>query len=207
MREDLNSPCILLGDLNVNGRNPLMGLSNKNLLDPLRRHSNEYMNMIDIFHYYNLQEHDILFNEYGMHPITYGDVLSMDGHVLPKETVLTVSDDYKSMQRLDYIFLFEPLPIDDENNKPYNSSKDSVSSWSTVGRQQAGTSSPLTPSMLEQNGSKASSFKKKNVYDHNGQTLAFTNTQVEHFHVSDRDCPFSQLSDHYGVSTNLRLIL
>jgi len=49
----------------------------------------------------------------GEHPVTFGDATyceNMSKH-FPKETVLTHPEDWCTMQRLDYIFLIEPIAV------------------------------------------------------------------------------------------------
>ena len=55
---------------------------------------------------------DLLFESYGEHPVTYGDVTDTVSYT-PLETILTHKEDHGRCESLDYIFLME-----DEKTEP-----------------------------------------------------------------------------------------
>jgi len=95
-------PLLLCGDLNINGRkSPIDG-----------SHSEDYLIMQQ-----QLSElgefHDLVFNSYGEHQVTYADTTDRTLGFLPKEKVLTCPTDYDCdslrRQSLDYAFYY-PAP-------------------------------------------------------------------------------------------------
>jgi hypothetical protein len=158
MRDKLKSrsgPGVLLGDLNVNGRKTETSS---------QEDSEEYQKMMTIFRVPSasgtaLTPHDLLKEDFGGQPVTYGDVFEEDegrggrggggkkhpSGEQPKETVLTHPEDLCTRQRLDYIILFEPL------RNPGISRNDSHSSIDDEGGDSDHTSSSSSNSSLSTN--------------------------------------------------------
>ncbi|CAG8500426.1 6129_t:CDS:2 [Acaulospora colombiana] len=99
-RRSSHEPIILVGDLNVNSR-PLLDPS-----DPssVKGDSQEYLNMVKILSGEGIREdshvrysnekmigvRDVIKEHYGIHPITFADVLKdNDGKMIPREVILT----------------------------------------------------------------------------------------------------------------------
>ena len=145
-RKASSEPIILMGDFSANAR---AGKSDG-------AHSKEYTAIKDILggtddtSPYNIS--DLVYEAYGEHPITYGDI---DGRT-PKETVLTCVEDLGAAASNDYIF------------------------WmNCVGEKR-----------LNEEGS---AYK-----------IPASSTHVERFLVAG--LPFTQVSDHYGVSTTFSVV-
>jgi len=126
---------ILVGDMNVNSR------PQPNPSDPtvVNGNTDEYLNMIKILTGEGIEANqieasaspdkrlyeskrrnvrDILKENYGHHPITFGDVIVDDnGTVKPRETVLTGKDDLLSQASLDYILLISSDQPEQEPKK------------------------------------------------------------------------------------------
>uniref|UniRef100_A0A6B2L9E7 sphingomyelin phosphodiesterase n=1 Tax=Arcella intermedia TaxID=1963864 RepID=A0A6B2L9E7_9EUKA len=99
--EDL---CLVAGDFNVNSRKTSDGVAE----------TMEYKRMVGIFktHFDEGQYvfKDSLMDNYGYHPVTYGDVEQKEGIETPKETVLTDSVDLFCKLSIDYIFSIQKQP-------------------------------------------------------------------------------------------------
>jgi len=201
-----DDPIVLVGDFNVNSRH---GNSNSNNSD--RNHgSEEYLRMMEILRgvekefstesipnsmndeksqrmlFYSREEfneRDMLLEDLGYHPATVGDILEekgSDGSIreIAREVQLTHPNDQCLSKRLDYIFWLEKKHITLENNGNVISSiKDS-----------------------DQNFSSTFPFQLK---------VKERTCRIEHFFIESSDhwqlqsLPFTQLSDHYGVSIEL----
>jgi endonuclease/exonuclease/phosphatase family metal-dependent hydrolase len=91
---------VVAGDLNINSRiNPF-----NNTLDNT---SQEYLEMQKILDVKGWSFNDLLLNEYGYHPVTFGDFEKINDKYEPKETVLTGKECWNSGQSLDYVILAE----------------------------------------------------------------------------------------------------
>jgi endonuclease/exonuclease/phosphatase family metal-dependent hydrolase len=113
-----NEMCLLVGDLNVDARNPFIESDKVKKYPQYKLYShlgdkelfNEYEAMMCILSdNHNDSLEDLLHKTYGEHPITYGDTYMDDNKEMkPIETVLTLPDDLCSNQSLDYIFQYTP---------------------------------------------------------------------------------------------------
>jgi len=137
-------PVIIAGDLNVNARTAVDEGNHLALTC-----SNEYLHLMNQFD--SDIYLDLVREQFGGHPITYGDFYHEEGRTIPKETVLTHQVDHCRPEYLDYILF-----------------KD--------GKQ------------------KQKMYVKKE------------STRIEPFFVPEHQkgkVPFTQLSDHYAVTTTL----
>jgi len=115
-----NDMCLLVGDLNVDSRNPFIETEKVQKYPMFKQYPhlgekeifNEYQAMMCVLSdNHNDSLEDLLLKTYGDHPITYGDTYIDDNkEIKPLETKLTLSDDLCSNQSLDYIFLYTPRP-------------------------------------------------------------------------------------------------
>lgn len=121
-------------------------------------------------------------------PTTFGGVdVDEDGTIFPIETVLINKHDLMLEQSIDYIFHFERnsdvLLKTEESKNPFNSKDDDLS-------KQGVTHSALNGSQDLMNGSKKLSVIRDSI-------------KVEKFQVSGQK--FSTLSDHFGVSVEIKI--
>jgi len=113
-----NDMCLLVGDLNVDARNPFIETEKVQKYPMFKQYPhlgekevfNEYQAMMCVLSdNHNDSLEDLLLKTYGDHPITYGDTYIDDNkEIKPLETVLTLRDDLCTNQSLDYIFLYTP---------------------------------------------------------------------------------------------------
>eukprot|EP01132_Coremiostelium_polycephalum_P002950 gene2950-3682_t len=184
---------ILAGDLNVDGRSsktdPTDGKAYLEMLDSLSTCPKTGSKLFNIT--------DYLREDYGgNHPPTVGDIkcnskeeesTSSGGNgVIARETVLTHTNDYGCMKRLDYILQFDRtdsflLNFNQQHQKNIKSPNG------------ANSNSP--------------SVDENHLHHHQQKHLQHSSihqlnsTKIEPFFI--KNCPFTQLSDHYGVSTIL----
>lgn len=90
-------PILLVGDFNVDGRKSREDGSD----------SEEYIHMMEILNNPYFTMRDLLKEHFGVHPITSGDVINIDGEEVARETVFTHPNDQFRCKSLDYIFWVE----------------------------------------------------------------------------------------------------
>jgi len=113
-----NDVTLIVGDLNIDSRNPLIETEKVKKYGMLKKYPhlgekemfNEYEAMMCILSDNNTDlVEDLLHKTYGEHPITYADTYIDDNKQMrPIETVLTDKADLCSNQSLDYIFQYTP---------------------------------------------------------------------------------------------------
>jgi endonuclease/exonuclease/phosphatase family metal-dependent hydrolase len=128
-----NEMSLIVGDLNIDARNPFIEKEKVQSYSMFKHHPhlsekelfNEYEAMMCILSdNHNDSIEDLLLKTYGEHPITYGDTYIDDNKEMkPLETVLTLNDDLCSNQSLDYIFLYTPRVSKDQVNPEQPSTK------------------------------------------------------------------------------------
>eukprot|EP00347_Sterkiella_histriomuscorum_P022181 403331390 len=150
------------------------------LLDEME---NEYKSMIEILSGHG--EDQIIdcakIANNGESPITYADIdTDFQGNVVPRETILTDAEDLKTTQSLDYVFEIKRKHLQQTQKKqsPVKSSKNGQESKAKEGNGKNGSEQKLEVLVKE--------------------------TVVEKFFVEGHK--FTQLSDHYGISTQIQII-
>lgn len=152
-KDDAHS-VVLMGDFNVNGRNP----HPDGLIE-----SEEYLKM-KRFIASHFQFDDLLHKSLGFHPITTGDMDIIDGEIIAKEIYLTKPIDQKLCKSLDYIFWI-PRKSGKENESENVNSKEE--------EQQDDIKSTLKPNSckVEQFVVKDVNFPCTQLSDHYGLSL------------------------------------
>jgi hypothetical protein len=193
------SPMILLGDLNVNGRKSV-----DNGVD----HSEEYLEMLRQLQMErdpnsssssassdSVKFVDLIWESLGEHPITVGDAKrDAKGEFLkplvPLETALTNPKDLLCRKSLDYIFYLPPF-VPSSLSSSSNASPQIIPNVS-MSNPIVKNDSPATPSL-------------PNFENSNFATPIVSQSKVEQFFIENKK--YTQLSDHYGVSATLHIPL
>ena len=127
----------------------------------------------------------------GQCQVTYADIVRDDPKVTPVESVLTGAEDNCTCQCLDYIFLIG------NKNEP-----------KTVGEtlEERDTDRASDKLLQTKPGKKVTSGDGANTRIQGSSRLILdvNSTKVERFFVKGH--PFTQLSDHFGISTTLHLV-
>jgi len=218
-------PALITGDFNVNAR-----VSGK----AVPGGSEEYKFLMQCLTSCGIHSHcvhDLVHAHYnGAHPSTYGDSHEHEetGKLTARDTILTHEIDHHSRECLDYIVFRDT----EENQRAVRSRpqvEQDVMAATTVSfsesveeyaklqsvvtspqlRAKAAQSSP--PAVTQQvtashsfGHSPASSDAKRTQPHPPCVSVVPSSTKVEPLFVADSKLPFTQLSDHYGVSTTLR---
>jgi len=138
--------------------------------------SEEYLHMLDQINIPCFELNDLLKEHTGFHPVTVGDVEIIDGTHSPKEVHLTKPEDQKLCKRLDYIFWLKRLDL------PHD----------------------LQTQLLQQQKRQSEQDESEFILE-----VKQNSCRVEHLYVNEKESrkiPFTQLSDHYGISAEFLLV-
>jgi endonuclease/exonuclease/phosphatase family metal-dependent hydrolase len=212
-----NCPILLAGDFNV----------------PAVRdgpdEDEEYKWMMQLLSSSYFEMTDVLKQIHGHHPPTVGDVVNVNGVITPRETVLTGKDNQKRPARLDYIFLVKKRQVEnifDPQDKKHSKTKKRFFGFHsnkkespflhshTAGHlhishafkewlgQEGDESQHREQIKAEIEATQYNPGQALSSYG-NGFILRVSNSRVEKFFVQNK--PFTQLSDHYGVTANMEI--
>lgn len=204
---DLTSEDLILltGDLNICGReiDPIVTkrliAENPDFLPMFKELYMEYRILLELLA--NNQKHDIvnllqldMKEKYASEACTYGDYyINEIGQPIPIDQVLTVKHEFCSKELLDYIFLIKP----NEGPNGVASSSQGSGNFSSANINIDLLSTSTNPSSSEV-ASRTKFNSKSNL------KIVPGTCQVRKFFIKGR--PYTQLSDHYGISIDLEYI-
>jgi len=207
-------PALITGDFNVNAR-----VGGKAVTGG----SEEYKFLMQCLTSYGMCSHlvkDLVHAHYdGAHPATYGDSHEheLTGELTPKDVVLTHAIDHHSRECLDYI-VFRDTEENARAVRGLAPTTASFSSSSFSSSPSSGNFAPLESVVTSpQLRAKASEFSSSLLDSVSSLPIASSeseskgpcvkvlpgSTRIEPLFVRDPRLPFTQLSDHYAVTTTL----
>jgi hypothetical protein len=190
--------CLLCGDFNVDANNFIDYKSNVKDFDPV----DEYKLMMDYFSQIG-EVRDVYYYQHKEHPITYGQFGE------EAEVILTIPHDVGCRLSLDYIFELRPfvkgLIRNDKQSQieKTNTKETEITDEITNTRQNLDVQKSITQindSMLIINNK-----QNETIYTNKKEVkIVYDTIKIEKFFVKRK--PYTQLSDHYGVSVELEYI-